>query len=396
MAKRLLVTVLLVVATGCSSSVPWTRGVPVDERLPDADVIVGVDRWEVAVCRVPDEVADPTYATSAERLAIGTDEIVARLDGVSEYFERWSQGRYTIEWKASPDVAIDADEDSYDCVDRALDASADDTHGVLVIADAQHSVEAPGGWGRRGESCERPCPARTSRRAAYVGAADFTSYWRADSPLDLVEHEIGHALGWTHSATSVAAVDDHVYDSDVDVMSNSAAPWQVDESRRHAPGVLAINAWLVGWLDDREVAYVRLDGVRAGDWQDAIRLSSSDSPAPSGSSDGPVRLVVIDTGSSVLTVELIVARGDNDHLERSGAVIHELFVDGDVAEGRRLVVQTVANDGAIVLAAGREWVSADGEVSIRIGEVDEVATTAVTDLRIRRDEPEKERPSAGN
>lgn len=393
MAKRLPAIVLLLGAVGCSSSVPWTRGVPVDdERLRIVDAFVGVDRWEVAVCRVPDDVADPTYATSAERLAIGADEIVARLAGVSEYFERWSQGRHTIEWKAAPEVAIGSDEDSYDCVDRALDASTDDTHGVLVVADAQHTVAAPGGWGRRGEPCERPCPARTSRRAAYIGAADFASYWRGDSPLDLIEHEIGHSLGWTHSATSVTAVDDHVYDSDVDVMSDSAAPRRVDESRRHAPGVLAFDAWLAGWLDDEEVAHVDLDEIASGDWQDAVRLASTDSqPA-----DERVRLVLIDTGSSLYTVELVAARGDNDHLRKSGAVIHEIVFDDDSPEGRRLVVQAIGNDGTLVLASGREWTSADGEVSIRIGEVDDETTTVVADLRIRRDDPVRERPSAGN
>ena len=399
MSTRLLVGLVLVVVAGCSSTDPVSRGTSgsnsalVDRFVDEyADEFVGVDRWEVAVCRVPEGVDDPLYETEAERLAIDVETIVERLDGVSEYFSRWSHGRHTIEWQVASDVAIDERGTSYDCVDRALDASDGSTNGVLVVADAQHAADAPGGWGRRGERCDRPCAASESRRAAYVGASDFLSYWGDDSPLDLVEHEIGHALGWPHSATAAGVGESHVYDSDVDLMSNSAAPRDVDDMRRHAPGVLALNAWLAGWLDDREIFVAALDDSRSGDWQDAIRLATSDS-APS---DERARLVMIDLGSTLFTIEAIADRGDNDHHRESGVVIHEIVFDDDAPEGRWHVVQSVGTKGGLVLGAGGEWTSETGDLTVRVGEIviDDGVMTA--DLRVRRNASNADRVSAGN
>ena len=386
MVPRVLVGLALIgsgsLLTGCSSPESVSRGLAdVDSNVVTTEEFLGLDQWEVVICRIPDEVADPTYATDAERLALDVDALVGRLDGVSEYFARWSHDRYTIEWVPAADVVIDRDETSYDCADRALDASDSATNGVLVVADAQHDVEAPGGWGRRGESCDRPCAARESRRAAYVGASDFVSYWGGDSPLDLIEHEIGHALGWPHSATSAGVGDNHVYDSDLDVMSNSAAPREVDMTRRHAPGVLAFNAWSAGWLDDDEAVVVSLDGIRPGDWQDAVRLVASDS-APS---DTRVRMLVVDLGATWLTVEAVADRGDNDHLEEPGVAVHEIVFDSDAPEGRWHVVQSMGTSASHLLGVGDQWSSASSELSIRIGEFTVVDGVLGVDVRVRRD-----------
>lgn len=348
------------------------------------DEFSGGDRWEVAICRIPDDSTDPTYVTTAERLGIGTDEIVRRLAGVTDYFSRWSHGRYLIEWAAVADVTIESDEDSYDCVERVVAASADDTAGVLVIADAQHDEGTPGGWGRRGDRCDRPCSVRESGRAAYVGASDFMSYWGADSPLDLIEHEIGHALGWPHSATVRPIEGEHVYDSAVDVMSNSAAPRDVDPARRHAPGVLAVNAWAAGWLDDDEIRLVRVQDRRVGEWSDAIRVVASDS-TPDASR---VRLVVIDSGDELFTVELLAARGDNDHLPSSGVVVHEIEFDERAPDGRWHVVRSSSSSGTPIVGSGSTWVSPEEGFSIRLGAISTSDDGVVSvDVRVRRDAP---------
>ncbi len=393
MANRHLAAMLVVAGiSGCSSGTPWETGVPVRHGgVPTRDEFVGVDRWEVVVCRVPDGTRDETFVTSAERLALGADEIVERLEEVSAYFFRWSQGRLSIEWAAASDVVIDVDETSYDCVDRAIEASAVDTNAVLVIADAQHSVDAPGGWGRRGDRCERPCSVTTSRRAAYVGASDFTSYWEEASPLDLVEHEVGHAFGWPHSASRAGIGDNHVYDSDLDLMSNSAAPRAIDSARRHAPGVLAFNAWAAGWLPDDDIVFYSLDEVRVGDWQDARRLSPSDAR----SEEDLVRLVIVDVGTTLVTIELLADRGDNDHVSGPGVAIHEIVFDENAPEGRWHVLQAAGTEGSPLLGSGERWESDDGQLSVQlstieIGDSGEVST----DLRIRRNRPSSEAMSA--
>ena len=382
-----LLAVLSLFVVACSPSPRWQRGLSGQVEGDDVvtrDVVLGVDRWEVAICRIPDDVRDQTYATDAERPAWDTATIVARLKGVTEYFERWSHGRLLIEWIAADDVVIDADENAVDCVDRALDRSSTSTNGVLVVADAQHDVDAPGGWGRRGERCTRPCAAAKSRRSAYVGGSDFATYWGDDPPLDLIEHEIGHAFGWPHSASSAGIGDNHVYDSYLDVMSNSAAPRNVDPTRRHAPGVLAFDAWTSGWLDDDEIAFFSLDRLREGDWQDAVRLVASDTSPPI---DGRmhVRLLVVDAGDDLLTVELLADRGDNDHLEASGAAIHRLVFDSSAPEGRWQVVQPVGADGSLVLAANRTWSDEESGLAVRIGEIFDETGHVSTDVRIRRD-----------
>ena len=374
----------IVVLTGCTTTVRWERGLGEVEwaDVGVRDVFGGTDRWEVAVCRVPDGVSDPLYVTSAERMSIGVDEVVERLEGVTQYFERWSHDRYRIEWIEAPEVSIDEDESAVDCVDRALDQSASSTNGVLVVADVQHDVDEPGGWGRRGERCDRPCAASLSRRAAYVGASDFTSYWGDRSPLDLVEHEIGHALGWPHSASAAGVGDNHVYDSDLDVMSDSAAPRLVDPERRHAPGVLAFDAWASGWLDDSEVAFFSLERLRSGDWQDAVRLVASDTPPPS---DGGlhVRLIVVELDEDLLTIELLADRGDFDHLASPGVAVHRLVFDDDAPENRWHVVELIGADGSLVLGANSSWKSP--EVSIRTGSIDDVSTATSIDVRIKRE-----------
>lgn len=374
-----------VVLAGCSTTVHWERGLGDVERVEVdvRDLFTGDDRWEVAVCRVPDDVADALYVSSAERMAIDVDELVERLEGVTQYFDRWSHGRYRIVWTAAPEVVIDEDESAVDCVDRALDQSASSTNGVLVIADAQHDVDEPGGWGRRGEKCDRPCAARVSRRAAYVGASDFTSYWGNRSPLDLVEHEIGHALGWPHSASAAGVGDNHVYDSSLDVMSDSASPRLVDPDRRHAPGVLAIDAWVSGWLDDSEIAFFSLERLRSGDWQDAVRLVASDTPPPA---DGRfhVRLIVIETDADLITVELLADRGDFDHLAASGVAVHRLVFDDEAPENRWQVVESIGSDGSLVLGPDSSWKSS--EVSIRTGSIDDGANSISIDVRIRRED----------
>jgi len=334
-----------------------------------------IDVWEVALCRVPADVEAGLYAPFEERLEIDASEIVDRLGPVSDYFGRWSQGAYTIEWRAGAPVALDSSGDPMSCVDQALDVSGGDVRGVLVVADAQHDTDQIGGWGRPGAECDEPCAASTSRRAVYIGASDFMPQWNDDPPLDLVQHELGHVLDWPHSATADGFANGaEVYDSPFDVMSDSAAPRTIDPDRRGAPGVLAVNLHSVGWLDRNEIEFVDPKRHPIDEWHDATRLVSTDSRSDDGS-----RLMVIPLGDRrFVTVELVAARNDNDHLRSSGVSIH-LVEPADNNEGRRNVLLTDT-----LVGEERSWTWNDGGLEFAVGAVVEDGELVATDVRFRR------------
>lgn len=261
---------------------------------------LGTEIWEVAVCRIPADHDETLYDMSGIRLERSAQWIVDELGEVGDYFSRWSHGRYTVEFvPAARDVVPDVG-GARQCVDTAVAQMDSAAHGVLVVADAQHREDRNGGWGRDGEGCHGRCPSMAARtedsvQAIYIGASDFVA--EGPSPLDLVEHELGHALGWPHSRWRVE------YDSPVDVMSDSAAGRRGDGKRRHAPGVLAINRYLAGWLD-----------------RDPLVLDAGHPASSSIRSDD--FLVIAVSESQVITVEIVESSGDNAHLGSSGVVVH--------------------------------------------------------------------------
>lgn len=328
-AVLLTVLVATSLAGGCGGGIDeWEGGAnpirTLSSRRWFGDRFVGVDQWAVVICRVPVDVAAPTYEPIPDRLGIEADEIVDRLAGVADYFERWSRGRYRPEFRAGVDVAIEEDESDQDCVERALDAEGGDVDGVLVVADAQHRADVPGGWGRPGVPCVDDCPASTTRRAAYVGAADF--FEPEAPPLDLVEHEMGHALDWPHSNLTDDTFDRGVYDSPFDLMSDTTAGRVFDPTTRNAPGPLAVNLLAADWLDDDEVRVVVDDSEQV--------------LVPVDSGDSGVRLLIVPTAGTYWTVEVIAARGDNAHLGRDQVVVHRVEVgpNGETGVARRQIL----------------------------------------------------------
>jgi hypothetical protein len=125
--------------------------------------------------------------------------------------------------------------------------------------------------------------------------------------MDLIEHEMGHALGWPHSGYDESATEPHR--SALDVMSDSAAPRAVHPQRRDAPDTLAINRLQVGWLPASAVAVVPPAGGT---------FTLAPSNGPSGT-----RLAVIGLDDhQFITVELLTAVELDDHLPASGLAVH--------------------------------------------------------------------------
>jgi hypothetical protein len=241
-------------AAGCASldAVPPTTvpGPDLFERLTTDAPAPAVDVVEVWVCAVPLTTTEPLYGDMTLRLDLEPEQIVDAIGArVHEYFATISFGRYDMRFQAGQTYAMDDDDSADDCVDAALRRSSTEADIVLAVADAEHVGNLSGGWGRPGTffECTGTCAARTTGRAAYVGASDFSPDWGRVPLLDLVEHELGHTLGLPHSgivvgrSTADGSGTELAYTSALDVMSDSAAPRAVDPARRDAPDTLGIN-----------------------------------------------------------------------------------------------------------------------------------------------------------
>lgn len=219
----------------------------------------GADVFEVWVCDVPLGTSDPTYHPTDARVALDPTALAAILDEhVPAYFAELSGGAYRPRFVPGRIHSMTVDEAPSDCLQSAIAGASSSASGVLAVATAEHAAGQHGGFARAGAGCStrlRDCSASTTGRGVYVGASDFHPDWKGRPPLDLIEHEIGHLLGWPHSGHE----SDGEYDSALDVMSNSAAPREADSTLRDGQDTLAINKVDAGWLTPDRVGVVDPD-----------------------------------------------------------------------------------------------------------------------------------------
>lgn len=272
----------------------------------------GTDTFEVWVCDVPADATSPMYGGLPLRRQFDPARLAALLSKrVPGYFATVSGGLYQPEFVAGGTVALGRDEEPTVCVDRAIEGARSTTRAVLVVATAEHAPGQPGGTGSAGEATPNgtSAPVSLTRRYVYIGAADFAPEWGDDPPVDLVEHEIGHSLGWTHSGVG----QDGSYTSPVDLMSNSAAPRRNDPMRRDGPEPIALHRLMAGWLPPSAVL--------------ATRTKVHRTLEPSTSSSGLRLLVVAVDSRHFITVERLVPGRFNDHLPHEGLSVHEVVVE---------------------------------------------------------------------
>ncbi|MEX0846519.1 MAG: hypothetical protein WD023_01975, partial [Ilumatobacteraceae bacterium] len=241
----------MILIAACSS--PPDGQIPgVVDRLMTDRPAPAADRVEVWICDVPADTTATLYGDLPLRLPLDPATVAAVLDRrIGDYFEVVSHGAYRPTVVAGGIVTMRPVDSDVDCVDDALDRSGDDATVVLAVATAEHVEGRPGGWGTPGSwlSCAGSCPARTTRRAASVGASDFSPDWGPVPLLDLIEHELGHTLGLPHSSIG----NDGQYLGALDLMSNSAAPREVDPGTLDGPDLLGIDRVDLGWLPMSDV-----------------------------------------------------------------------------------------------------------------------------------------------
>ncbi len=285
--------------------------VPEDAAQPSRfGPYVGHDVIEVWVCAVPLDTRDRTYNPSPLRIAIEPDRVAAQLnEHVKRYFATLSNGGYAPQFAAGGVLHMQDSDGPQRCFARALDRSGSSATAVLAIADAEHRPDSHGGLGDPGARCvstPTPCPARESRRGAYVGASDFHPDWGSLPALDLIEHELGHTMGWPHSGSGTATS----YDSALDVMSDSTARRTVHAGEHHAGGTLGINLYDAGWIPHDDVVTVPRNGTTSS-------YTLRPSAAPTG-----LRLLKLPLGPGrFITVELLTPGGLDDHLPESGVAL---------------------------------------------------------------------------
>lgn len=314
--RRTLITLVLLLAA-CGSEEPGGGATAFDRMLAASAVgawrSTGDDVVEVWVCAVPTNSSVAVYGGLPLRAELSPAGLVATIGPrVTAYYDTISHGRYRPVFVAGGTIAMAAGDEPADCAAAALDQSSATSRAVLLVADAEHAEDQPGGFGSAGV----PTSARAAsenRRWAYVGANDFSAVWDGGPPMDLVQHELGHILGWVHSGTDINPP--LRYTSALDVMSDSASPRDVDPARRDAPDTIAVQRVVAGWL-------------RAGDTVVAenprqVTLSPS-------AGDAGTRLVVVPLDErSFLTVEMLTADGFDDHLPVSGLAVHRVTIGGD-------------------------------------------------------------------
>jgi hypothetical protein len=354
--------VCLASCSGDATAMPPVTALVASGRHPPPTEV-----FEVWVCDVG-PTDEPLYADDGQRFVLDAPTVAQRIgDDVSNYWATVSHGNYRPTFAVGGTVSAADTGTSQSCIDRALAASGAQADAVLVVADAQHAADQPGGRSSPGSwlECTDQCAAQQTGRFVYVGANDFAPALADAMPLDLIEHEMGHSLGLPHSGDAVGAPGNRGA-GPYDVMADSASPRQVDPSRRDGPDLLGIDRLALGWLPADDVAVVTGD--------DTVTLSTA------AGADG-ARLMVIGLDQHrALTAELLVDTGYDDHLPHAGVVVH--LLDDSAGPYLERVQQVVATtDGATLLVPG-DLVTV-GDRTIAVDTID-AGADPVTHLRTWR------------
>jgi hypothetical protein len=318
----------------------------------------GEDRFEVWICHVPADTTAAIYGNLPLRRRLTPSGVAQLVNAtVAPYFDAISHGRYHPVFVAGGEVTMVAGDQPRACVDRAIAGAAAATHAVLAVADAEHAPDQQGGFGDAGVVGASSGPVRVTHRAAYIGAADFNPSWGEHPPMDLIEHEVGHTLGWVHSGTAPGTPEHYL--SALDVMSDSAAPRATDPTSRDAPDTLALDRVMSGWLSPSDITVAPRGAT------------STERLAPSTGASGTRLLVLPVSDSAFLTVERLVPTGHDAHLPHEGIAVHRVDIHGAAVTsvtprvGSAPFTDLLQSGGTLTTDGWALVVGADGAVTVQ-------------------------------
>jgi hypothetical protein len=249
---------------------------------------VGIHPWEVWRCDIPD--VSKSLSTAA---------VIAGLeDDVTDWFEKMSRGRYTPTFVAKGGYAAP---NLYGCVDLGYSPygseGTPDDRGFIGVTE----YGGMQGMGTPGVLHYTNSPPslrlREGTRRLAVGGLDL----RYDGSLvpypaiDVVVHEMGHALGWPHVPLQGSS---DPYTNAGDMMSGLGST------------TAAVNLYAAGWIDRSEVSL----------WE-----SGRSSFRLGGHLTSRTQMVVVPTDDRGVYYTISAPAADYDEVASSGVAVH--FVD---------------------------------------------------------------------